>query len=271
MPRSSRILAVSCFLTVTYLSTSALAADVYKYQDEKGNWHFSERTSGHHNEQKYETRSSSEKKMFKDVWVKEHSGTRPALSVINKYHGPIQAMVHMECTGCKDKVKTANIVVAANSKELARRFELSKKRFSIKYKLHIVLGDPDAIPDEDFIYRLPFPELMEYQVTQSFNGPFSHQDDLNLHAIDVAMPIATPVLAARSGTIMAVEESYTEAGTDVAFSNKSNTVYVLHDDGSIGVYAHLDMFSVRVNTGDVVKMGDLLARSGNTGFSTGPH
>ena len=46
---------------------------------------------------------------------------------------------------------------------------------------------------------------------------------------------------------------------------------ILHDDGTMAIYAHLHPDSVRVAPGQRVERGAWLANSGNTGFSTGPH
>jgi murein DD-endopeptidase MepM/ murein hydrolase activator NlpD len=50
-----------------------------------------------------------------------------------------------------------------------------------------------------------------------------------------------------------------------------NFVRILHDDGTMGVYLHLQRGSVKVQEGQRVSLGQPLARSGNTGNSTGPH
>ena len=48
-------------------------------------------------------------------------------------------------------------------------------------------------------------------------------------------------------------------------------VRVLHIDGTMAVYAHLQPESVMVHPGQRVRVGQRLGASGNTGFSTGPH
>jgi murein DD-endopeptidase MepM/ murein hydrolase activator NlpD len=53
--------------------------------------------------------------------------------------------------------------------------------------------------------------------------------------------------------------------------DQANVVEVLHDDGTIALYAHLHWDSIRVHTGQHVALGEYLADSGNTGFTTGPH
>lgn len=46
---------------------------------------------------------------------------------------------------------------------------------------------------------------------------------------------------------------------------------ILHDDGTMGVYLHMMKGSVTVREGQRVGAGSPIARSGNTGNSTGPH
>src|SRR5690625_5722784 len=55
------------------------------------------------------------------------------------------------------------------------------------------------------------------------------------------------------------------------FGPRANFVRILHDDGSMALYAHLDYGGVSVRDGQRVKRGQRIGRSGNTGFSTGPH
>jgi hypothetical protein len=56
-----------------------------------------------------------------------------------------------------------------------------------------------------------------------------------------------------------------------AMMDQANMVEILHDDGTIAVYAHLHWDSVRVQPGQFVRRGEYIANSGNTGFSTGAH
>ena len=50
-----------------------------------------------------------------------------------------------------------------------------------------------------------------------------------------------------------------------------NYVILEIEDGVFAFYAHLKPGSVEVETGDTVGKGDVIARTGNSGSSTGPH
>lgn len=131
-------------------------------------------------------------------------------------------------------------------------------------------GSVHAEHDNDAIYVLPYPEGQAYRIDQGYHGRFSHYGDMEF-AIDWNMPEGTPVCAAREGVVAAVEDRYTEGGPKREYQNRVNYVMVKHPDGTIGEYVHLMPRSVRVRPGDRVRAGDILAQSGNTGFSTGPH
>lgn len=81
------------------------------------------------------------------------------------------------------------------------------------------------------------------------------------NGLDFAMPTGTSVLAAADGKV-------------IATGNNGRYAYgrwmaIDHGNGIVTMYGHLS--SVAKSKGSTVKRGDTIAKSGNTGNSTGPH
>lgn len=129
-------------------------------------------------------------------------------------------------------------------------------------------GILDAKHDDRVSYRLPFEAGQEVRLGQGPNGARSHQGK---SAYDFPMPLGTPVCAARGGIVTEVVDEFDEGGTEERLRDKANTVDIVHDDGTLAQYAHLQRGGMRVKTGDRVEAGSVLGLSGNSGYSTGPH
>ena len=146
------------------------------------------------------------------------------------------------------------------------------KRSGASLACDAMIGDPNAHPAEGYRYASPFAPGTRFRLDQGFGGRYSHSDAENRYALDFGVPEGTPVLAARAGVVMQVEDDFRASGTDAArFGDRANYVRVLHDDGSMALYAHLAPASLLRRPGDRVVVGQLVGKSGNTGFSTGPH
>ena len=78
------------------------------------------------------------------------------------------------------------------------------------------------------------------------------------------------MLAARGGKVIAVRDGSVASGPMRRFYDKANAVEVLHADGTIATYAHLQNGAV-VEVGQHVAPGERIGLSGDTGLSTGPH
>jgi murein DD-endopeptidase MepM/ murein hydrolase activator NlpD len=88
------------------------------------------------------------------------------------------------------------------------------------------------------------------------------------YAYDFLMPIGTPVIASRDGTVLLVEESFAD-GTRQPGSE--NFVNIVHSDGSIAGYVHQTQGGALVAVGDLVRQGDVIGLSGDSGSSSQPH
>ena len=89
--------------------------------------------------------------------------------------------------------------------------------------------------------------------------PFGSGRRVFHRGLDIAVPVGTPVRAVRAGRVAV-------AGTHGAYGI---AVVLEHADGSRTLYGHNSL--ARVRTGETVEAGAVIAFSGNSGRSTGPH
>lgn len=150
----------------------------------------------------------------------------------------------------------------------AFQLKIQDEAWHYTYRSTWAYGTVRAEHDDGYAYALPYRPREKYRVTQAAFGAFSHHD---LHALDFGMPEGTPVVAAREGFVVAVQDDFTEAGLEEHYRRMANYVLIRHPDGTLARYAHLQPESAEVAVGEHVERGQMLARSGNTGFSKGPH
>jgi murein DD-endopeptidase MepM/ murein hydrolase activator NlpD len=85
-------------------------------------------------------------------------------------------------------------------------------------------------------------------------------NELSAHeGLDFAAPFDTPILAAAGGVVR----------TAAYQGGFGNLIEIDHGDGLVTRYAHAKVLLVK--KGDLVARGQLIARVGSTGLSTGPH
>ena len=133
--------------------------------------------------------------------------------------------------------------------------------------IYFISGSEVTKQVDSFVYELPFEKGRSFRVVQGYGGKFSHK---NKAALDFAMPVGTPIHAARGGEIFSYKDDSDAGGPFSKYSRKANYIMIRHDDGSYGCYWHLQKNGVAVKKGKVVK-GQLIGYSGNTGFVLRPH
>jgi murein DD-endopeptidase MepM/ murein hydrolase activator NlpD len=132
------------------------------------------------------------------------------------------------------------------------------------------LGHVDADHDDHYLYALPHAAGLSFPIIQGYDSPLSHRG-AERFTLDFGMPIGAGVHAAREGLVVFVEQSHVVGCGREECGRFANFVVVLHEDGTTGEYFHLATGSAVVRPGERVGRGQLLARSGNTGFSSAPH
>lgn len=162
-------------------------------------------------------------------------------------------------------------VIEGNKRVLMLRLKRAtagdKYRFSDDFRW--TPGNMHARHDQQ-VYHYPFAPGEKYRMVQGFGGGFSHRG-ASRYAVDFAMPVGTPVHAARGGVVIDLVEHHNRGGASRRYSRYANFVNILHSDGTTGEYYHLKQHGAAVEIGDTVKAGDLIGFSGNTGFSSLPH
>ena len=138
------------------------------------------------------------------------------------------------------------------------------------YTYYATWGNLTAKHDDTVVYALPYAAGESYPVSQGFHGSYSHTAG-DAFAIDFKMDEGTHVHAARGGVVVGSRDDSSTGGPSKKYEWDANYVLIQHDDGTLGHYVHLQKGGNRVKAGDVVKAGDWIGRSGNTGHTTGPH
>lgn len=89
-------------------------------------------------------------------------------------------------------------------------------------------------------------------------NPILQKQELH-NGVDIAVAEGTDVIAVKSGTVTEVRTSATY-GKVVRYDTT---------DGYTVMYAHLS--EILVQKGESIRQGQVIAKSGNTGLTTGPH
>lgn len=151
--------------------------------------------------------------------------------------------------------------------ELLVTDELEEKGFSPSkiqenvVKENILLNEilsiftPEAYFDRFFVYP-----LKKIKDVGAF-GNFRKSGNVTLQhlGVDLEADINTPIYAINNGVVRLAQN----------FTNYGKTIVIDHGLGIFSLYLHIDEF--KISEGKEVKRGDIIALSGNTGYSIAPH
>lgn len=257
-------------------AAAADAQSLYKYRGPSGEWIFSDRPPPDGAAE--EVRTLAPTSMQGSVQVETANTPEGARFVVkNRFHAPVELFLRFrQISGYEypDPDEPLRWVIPAASERtlltLVRKGTAEARATEYEYTYQI--GDPRARHSPSRPYRVPFSVASAYPVTQAYPDIVTHSTPDSYHAVDIAMPVGTDIVAARAGVVFDVSSDNYRSGTDRERDGPAaNVIKILHDDGTWAIYAHLNWNSIRVKPGDRVARGEYIADSGNTGFSTGPH
>lgn len=145
----------------------------------------------------------------------------------------------------------------------ARVFDSNDTRTDIFYDA--LMGNVEADPRLRAIKatKLAWPVKDSY-ISRGFKVECS-RCDRNHYGLDLATPKGTLIHSIQSGVVIKLGN----------LSGWGRTAVIEHTlpngDRFVSLYAHLSQFKKGLKVGQSVERGEVIARSGNTGMSTGPH
>lgn len=150
-------------------------------------------------------------------------------------------------------LKAQENAIKAIEAELKRKEEEARKRAEAAGKAYKTKN----IGDIKFIWPCP----ASSRITSRFGSRTSPTEGAssNHQGIDVGAPTGTNIVAAAAGEVVVSTYSY----------SAGNYVMINHGGGVYTVYMHASKLLVSV--GQSVKQGQVIAKVGSTGYSTGPH
>jgi murein DD-endopeptidase MepM/ murein hydrolase activator NlpD len=269
---------IACFaalVAVIAVAASASAQKLYRYRDANGVWVYTDRQPGE--EQEYQEQQVQRRFERPEVRLYQRARSNGiALLAQNTYFAPVQIAFQLRAIEnvSADTPRRGLHVLPPRSETEIVVVEKSVEHVELRFEsdFEFLPGEPGAEHLPDLPYRLPYALSTAVRVSQAYPDATTHMDPASQHAVDFVMPIGTDVFAARDGVVIEVASDFFETGTSMAVDGpRANIVRVLHADGTMALYVHLNWNTIRVVPGQRVRRGEYLADSGNTGFSTGPH
>lgn len=168
--------------------------------------------------------------------------------VVLKYKSDLNEVLQYNDITLSTVIMPGDIIIIPDAEPTIDTSSTKKTIFSKKYATNLV-HDSDG------------PYYPGYYI-RPIEGGYESQGLHGYNAVDLAAPLGTPIHAAASGTVIASMTGGWNGGY-------GNHVIIVHSNGTQTLYAHTQKNFVKV--GDYVEQGQLIAKLGNTGKSTGPH
>lgn len=126
----------------------------------------------------------------------------------------------------------------------------------------------EVYSDNEALYTLPQTNpLPGYPINSKYGmrvHPISRQRKMHT-GVDQACPIGTEIKAQGNGKVTRVQ--FRTKG----YGNNIEVCHGLDEDGNLVSVRYAHLSKIKVKVGQFVKQGEVLAETGNSGTSTGPH
>lgn len=196
-------------------------------------------------------------------------------------HSKMSELTEEEYKQNEDVIKLARKVIVNNIKSILESYNRHVKNDvnmsagkSNNYWWPI--GSVETTETNGIVFASGEPESVN--VTSKYGmrtDPVTGEANSNHNGIDISGTVgSTNVIAAKSGTVVALIDDTGGAcveGDTECGGGYGNYVIIQHLDNNYTLYAHLNTSSIAVKSGDTVEQGQVIAKVGSTGKSTGGH
>ncbi|MEZ5574877.1 MAG: hypothetical protein R3F44_04245 [Candidatus Competibacteraceae bacterium] len=221
-------------------SQPALGKKLYKYQDANGAWSFTDRPPA--TGVPVEISQLAVRDLPARISIR-NGGTpeTPVLAAINDYYGPVEVEISAEALKNMRAEPTATRAGGRPGPHGTHGGHAQANRHALELRLQVraVLGDPAAThrPSSPTRHR-----------SRQGNGSASAKHSTVASATNIRRAVTRWISACRwalrcaprgPGPSWKMAGDFFDGGTDPKYQSRANAVRVLHDDGTMAVYAHL--------------------------------
>ncbi|MEE4357411.1 MAG: M23 family metallopeptidase [Desulfococcaceae bacterium] len=196
----------------------------------------------------------------------QENSSGPLFYVSGSYPGTLEAEFRLtKAVNVKTEPPLPARIIIPPGQEV-KAFSLSADRpglsMSYAYTYRAVVGDPRAEPDPA-PYLPPFESGRRFRIGRGFHPDAARSDPFNAYSVSILMPGGAAVCAARSGILTETDtRSFRRQTVQGIMEMQSRLIRIQHDDGTMGLYAHLDPDSCSLSPGTRIKAGQIIARLG---------